>query len=309
VAEHRALKLAFKLVVSAALVAFLVYKVEWHSVVQALVRIDAWLFVFSTLTGVCGVLTLAGKYAVLTRGTVVERSVWTMFRINFITRFYALFLPSALGTEAVRWLKVTGGRTGRSLFLASTVFERSSFVVFLMATGLAPIFLYPPDSEVGRFMSSVVPVVLAALVGGIVVMSYLIFRPLQGITARLVGKGRLGEFVEKFSLSERPASVYAKVFLLGALWHGLYVLRMYLLVLAMGIPLGAWEAAWMGSLVLMLQTLPLSFSGIGVREGAYAYLFTLMGLGPELGVLLGLLFFSQMLLYALTGGALELSGR
>ena len=61
----------------------------------------------------------------------------------------------------------------------------------------------------------------------------------------------------------------------------------------------------MGSLVLLLQMLPLSFAGIGIREGAYAYLFSLYGLAPEAGVLIGLLFFSQMLILAGLGGVLQ----
>ena len=62
----------------------------------------------------------------------------------------------------------------------------------------------------------------------------------------------------------------------------------------------------MGSLVLLLQTIPVSFAGIGVREGAYAYLFTVFGLAPEKGVLIGIVFFSQMLILAGIGGLLEL---
>ena len=65
----------------------------------------------------------------------------------------------------------------------------------------------------------------------------------------------------------------------------------------------------MGSLVLLLQTLPLSLAGIGLREGAYAYLFRLYKLPPENGVLIGVLFFSQMLKMAAGGGGFELMER
>ena len=73
-----------------------------------------------------------------------------------------------------------------------------------------------------------------------------------------------------------------------------------------GLPLNLIDIVWMGSLVLMLQTLPISFAGIGLREGAYAYLFMLYDLPPEKGVLIGLLFLSQMLIMAFVGGIFEL---
>ena len=53
--------------------------------------------------------------------------------------------------------------------------------------------------------------------------------------------------------------------------------------------------------------LPVSFSGLGVREASYAFFFDLMGLGPETGVALGMLFFIQMLLMAFIGGILEIA--
>ena len=66
------------------------------------------------------------------------------------------------------------------------------------------------------------------------------------------------------------------------------------------------DVTWMGSLVLLLQVLPVSFAGIGVREGAYAYLFTLFDMAPEKGILIGVLFFTQMLVFAIIGALLTL---
>ena len=74
----------------------------------------------------------------------------------------------------------------------------------------------------------------------------------------------------------------------------------------MGLFLGIAEAAWMGSLVLLLQVLPISFAGLGVREGAYAYLFPLFGLSAEKGFLMGVLFFIHILIFAVIGAVLNL---
>jgi hypothetical protein len=78
---------------------------------------------------------------------------------------------------------------------------------------------------------------------------------------------------------------------------------------AASLPLTLVDVAWMGSLVLLLQTLPISFAGIGLREGAYAYLFSLYRLPPEKGILIGVLFFSQMLIMASVGGIFEFLDR
>ena len=100
------------------------------------------------------------------------------------------------------------------------------------------------------------------------------------------------------------APIFASILLLSIIWQISFICRLLILIKAASVPLGVMDITWIGSLVLLLQTIPISFAGIGLREGAYAYLFTLLGLPPEKGVLIGILFFSQMLIIASVGGVL-----
>jgi uncharacterized membrane protein YbhN (UPF0104 family) len=97
------------------------------------------------------------------------------------------------------------------------------------------------------------------------------------------------------------------MFSLSLIWQIFFLGRLYVLFKAFALPLGFMDVAWMGSLVMLLQILPISFAGLGVREGAYAYLFTLFHLPPEKGMLIGILFFAQMLIFAGMGAFLELT--
>jgi uncharacterized membrane protein YbhN (UPF0104 family) len=93
---------------------------------------------------------------------------------------------------------------------------------------------------------------------------------------------------------------------LSLIWQIFFICRLWILIRATSVPLSFMDITWIGSLVLLPQTIPISFAGIGLREGAYAYLFTLFNLPPEKGVLIGILFFSQMLIIAFVGGICEL---
>jgi uncharacterized membrane protein YbhN (UPF0104 family) len=88
--------------------------------------------------------------------------------------------------------------------------------------------------------------------------------------------------------------------------HIFFLCRLFALVKSADLPLSFLDVSWMGSLVLLLQVLPISFAGIGMREGGYAYLFTAFKLPPEKGVLIGILLFSQMLIIAIIGGICDL---
>lgn len=87
--------------------------------------------------------------------------------------------------------------------------------------------------------------------------------------------------------------------------QSIVVLRLFFLFLAVGLTLPWQTTLWAGSLIVFLQSLPITLSGIGLRESAFAYTAELYGHEPELGVAVGLLLFSQIILSAVIGGVLE----
>ena len=55
-------------------------------------------------------------------------------------------------------------------------------------------------------------------------------------------------------------------------------------------------------IVNIMTMIPITFSGIGIREGAFVYFFGLKGIEPEPALALGLLFFSIQVATSLLGG-------
>jgi uncharacterized membrane protein YbhN (UPF0104 family) len=225
-----------------------------------------------------------------------------------------MFLPSAVGRELVRWVKVTRNQQGRASFAVAIVFERLTFVLVLLLCGSIPLFMYRSIPEITVLRMKLQPWLIAALVVTAVLLSFYVSTTVRSIaksTAENLFKRHsdrlnLVALVDSFTLHNMKAAAYAGVVGLSFVWQIFYIGRLFTLIKAAALPLNLIDIVWMGSLVLLLQTLPISFAGIGLREGAYAYLFTLYKLPPEKGVLVGILFFSQMLIMAFIGGIFEL---
>jgi hypothetical protein len=115
----------------------------------------------------------------------------------------------------------------------------------------------------------------------------------------------LTSILKNFSLNNPTFSLLALILGLSLAGHIFFLCRLFVLVQSADLPLSFLDVSWMGSLVLLLQVLPISFAGIGIREGGYAYLFTVFELPPEKGVLIGILLFSQMLIFAIIGGIFD----
>ena len=314
---NKKLKLIFRIGISLIFGGYLAYKVDWSLLATALKEVDVFLFLGSTLLIVPSVLTIACKYYLLIRRTAISHSVPSLARINLISRFYALFLPSAVGREAVRWYKVTGNRRGRAFFLAAIAFERLTFLLILLLFGLIPLYFHSLHSEIGALRGQILPAILASLLLVSIGIAYYLVPHVNSFLNSIIDRTfasrwkhlDISSVLSNVALGKPRMSAYAYVLGLGVFWQIVFVGRVFVLFKSISVPLGFLDVAWMASLVLLLQTLPISFSGIGVREGAYAYLFTVFDLPPEKGVLIGILFFSQMLLVSGIGGFLELTER
>jgi uncharacterized membrane protein YbhN (UPF0104 family) len=249
----------------------------------------------------------------LIKNTSIGLSIPSLIKINLISRFYALFIPTAMGREAVRWYKVTKNQSGRLLFLASTIFERSLFILVLILFGTIPLFFYSLNAEIVSLRIKILPILILSLIIICSCIVYFIvpnFRYFFNFIIIRISQKRFkniefNAFKDNFALREQSYCLYFHVFILGIIWQVVFIIRLFALFKAAALPLTFIDVTWMGSLVLLLQVLPISFAGIGMREGAYAYLFTLFNLPPEKGVLIGILFFSQMLILAGIGGLLE----
>jgi len=308
------LRLVLQLGVSCLFAGYLIFKVDWFRILSALEKVDLRLYLISTLLVIISSFFLACKYYLLIKGSSLERSIPFLVKINLISRFYALFLPSVVGPDAVRWYKVTRNGNGRIFFLASTVFERLTFLLLALLCGLLPLFFCSSNPEIVLLRERILPIILAALFFVCAFIACFVYPALgsflrSAVTHILPSHGKWKDavlFLEGFSIKKgNIGSLVSYVFLFGFLWQVFFLFRMFILFKATALPFGFIDVAWMGSLVLLLQVLPVSCAGIGVREGAYAYLFTMFGLAYEKGVLIGILFFSQMLIFSGIGGLLE----
>lgn len=308
------LKIALKIGVSCLFVGYLLFKVDLAVLTSAVKKIDISSYLLSTLVAVLSSFFIAAKYYILIKNSPIRHSMFSLLKINFISRFYALFLPSAVGREITRWIKVTRNQENRLAFVAPIIFERLTFLLVLILCGSVPLLTYGPTAEIIALRARLLPWVILALVIIAALLSFYASSGARSLAKSIAGrlfapfsaKIRLTSLIESFSLKNMSTAQYASILSLSLIWQVFYIGRLFTLIKAAALPLNLIDIIWMGSLVLLLQTLPISFAGIGLREGAYAFLFSRFGLPPEDGVLIGILFFSQMLLMAFIGGIFEL---
>jgi len=298
-------KYFIRLLVSILFIMYCSFKVDWGIIVQSFGEVAIAPYGVSTFFGIICTLFLAFKYSLFIKDTRLELPITRLLIINYISRFYALLIPTALGPEAVRWYKVTDNKAGRSFFLASIMVERIFFLLILLLFGTIPLFFYSDINQIIILRQKIAPILIFAYAIFFIMLIYFLLPSIQVCIKRNLKKyikikqgSKADQFLENFSLKNLSFSLIIWLIIYSLLWQLFFIGRVYFLFITMNLQLNLIDVAWMGSIVLLLQVLPISFAGLGIREGAFAYLFTLFGLIPEKGFLLGILFFSQMLIFA-----------
>jgi hypothetical protein len=70
------------------------------------------------------------------------------------------------------------------------------------------------------------------------------------------------------------------------------------------LPIGLWDLSVIVPVSFLVQMLPVSMNGFGVREAAFSFYFTNLGLSIESAVLLPLVATALIIAFSLSGAAL-----
>jgi len=223
----------------------------------------------------------------------------TYLGFYYVGMFFNLFLPTGIGGDLFKVHFLSREEGKRFLALFTVVGDRLFGLMAMLLLGGTAIALGPkllPNPFAGFLTFS-----------GLLVLTGLAGLPfLQKAIRRLwprVSRHLEGLFI-LWRHPKRLLCVLGLSFALQALGMGAVAL------LGVGIdidlPLTFYFAVL--PLVGIITLIPVSFNGIGVREGAFVYFFGLKGIQPEPALGLGLLFFSLQVALSLVGGIAYAAG-
>ena len=307
--------LAVKLGVSGALLALLFSRVDvaklWANARQAS---PAWILValaLYTLTTVASVW----RWSLLLDAQDVPVPFHTLFGSFSVALFFNNFLPSNIGGDVVRIADTA--KIARSKTLAATVVLADRIMGMMALILVAASGATFAAAAHGHGVLPIAPVWLWAalacgLAGGVPVLLFpslagLLLRPLLVIHPEWVG-GRIGTITNTLKRFRRHLGPVVTCFF-GAVFVQMATVAFHFAVAhALGIHISVFDIAVVVPMAGVVQMLPVSVNGFGVREAMFSFYFSRIGLPIEQAILLSLTATALVMLYSLTG-ALVLVGR
>jgi uncharacterized membrane protein YbhN (UPF0104 family) len=306
---RRRVLLSLRFVVSVALLSFLFTRVDARAVWASAHRASpAWLLAALSLY-FANVLASVWRWHVLLEAQQVHIPRRTLLSSYLVAGFFNNFLPSNIGGDVVR-IRDTA-RPAQSKTLAATI------VLVDRGLGLMGLVLVAAvgATAVGLVQGHAPPIwptwlwagfLLGATIAGPAVLAPTgVGRLLQPLTR--VHPAWVGDRIDKLTgalarFRARPTALLACF--AGAVGVQAILVGFYAAVVrSLDIHVTGWDLAVLVPVSFVLQMLPLSVNGFGVREATFAFYFNQLGLPVQSAIVVSLMGTALMMLFSLTGAA------
>ncbi len=296
----------FRILVTAALLLWILLSLEPEKIRHTLVGLDkgriAGLLLLHWITQVI----TAQRWRVIATSMSMAGSYGAFLRMHLAGMFFSIGLPSLVGGDAIK-AYAASRRASRpfSFGVASVLQDRAVGLIVLLAYGTAAVLLNP---LAWRGVPLLLVYLALWLVGSALFCLVFLSERLAGLwldslnlAAARVGLQKLTEFHQALTGINLSAGGLAQVLLLSLCNSALVILIVHQICSAARIPVALGGVAVLVPLIDVLTMIPISISGVGIREWCYVQLLPLLAVPSEAALGVALIASSLLILRNLSG--------
>lgn len=264
----------------------------------------AWLIAALVLT-VGGIALSAVRWGAVLEALEVRAPFRRLLTLYLAGQFMSNILPSTIGGDALRVGRLSRETGDSPTVFASVVLERLTGWIVLPVITLAGLVINPGLRDLGRASMLAASVAIGTLVLLVVVL--LLTARGAGDEAHLASVVGWRRFTGAVRLGirrlVRQPSAIVRILVTGFAYQLLMIASALTAARALNLPAGAGPTALLAFVpaVLIAQVLPISISGLGVREGLFVLFLNPLGIPRSQAIALGLLLYLLMLVASLLG--------
>jgi uncharacterized membrane protein YbhN (UPF0104 family) len=259
------------------------------------------------------ILTSAWRWGLLLRAQGLVFPFRKLTSSFLVATFFNNFLPSNIGGDVIRIADTAPAAGSKTLATTVVLIDRGIGLLGLVLMAAIGATIGPRFGEAGGaagagvlWLGFVVATAIATVALLFPTMFTRLLHPLRLLHAEWVDErlARLTLALSRFR--EAPAA-------LGGCFAGAVVVQTVLVAFylaiahSMHIPIGFAELAVIVPVTFIVQMVPLSMNGFGIREATFGFYFTRLGLPLESALLVSFMGAALIMLFSLSGGLVYLS--
>ena len=286
---------------------FILRRVDTSAILATLSQSDARYLPLMMALAFFDRYLMAYKWAMLLRAQGAPISNAEAFRIYIASTFIGTFLPVGIGADIFKLTRTTLGGRRLDTVTASIIMERVLGLLSVMVLAIAALAILVLRHEqqfqqLFAFMCLLLFVFLAILVVTLKVNTFgLLHRYVRRVQRYKIARIMRDIRVE-YQLLGQNKTVLTRFFLLSIFEHGVISFINFLGGQALDLAVGPVYFFAIIPVSSLLRNMPISISAIGVQEGVYIMLFSLVGLSATQSLSFSFFMRITSLLLLLLGG-------
>lgn len=315
ISDHKQLisRLA-RLGISVGLLIYVFLTVDLRNLFLSIIDVDLWLLGVGILLVWLSWSAMAARWHILLWALGWQLRLVDTWIITQTSQFYSLFLPGQVGGEISRWAKVvTQVKQSGTDVAVSIVMDRLVGLSAQILIGSLALVLYK-----GSTLNLTVKLIVWGLalgnlvlwIGILIGLDRALPAPVQNLLAQLADRiGLLERTLTAIKSYQGKSTTIGASTIVAMIGHGLSALNKVVIAAALHLSIPPLELVLVYIVVSILVMIPVTISGMGLREASYIGLLNEFGHTGDSVTAIPLISFALVVFSALTlGGTLELIG-
>jgi len=293
-----------KFLVSGSILYFLFHNMDLQLFFHDLKRVNPYVILFVAVFFICLQAVSAFRWSIILHKDVDVR-YRKLLAIYFIGMFFNNFLPTMVGGDIIKGLYLYRESKKGGVSVASIFMDRySGFSALIIITTIAFITGY------SLIKDTTLPGFLIFLIGGYTAASLIIWvGPFHSWAMRILAK------IHFYGINHKVDALYTtlmgykghkdilvKILLISFVVQTGVIVGYYILAQSLGIDVKLAYFFFFIPLATVITMVPITVGGLGIREGAFVYLFTMVGATKTQAISLSLIWYAVMVVVSMIGG-------
>lgn len=295
------------------LMTLLVKKVDFSQVWLILSEVSFSHLALTLIVYIVARYLLALQMATAFRFLHQKIAISKLFKIQLIMSFYSIVLPGELMAGGIGWYKVTQLNEKAVESAALIIYVRIVNILVLLILGMMGI-VFDPQPDTIPLRTIIFALLIFLSVATLPFFSAKINSWFQKILLSLTHQNtwpqiiahKIIHFLQTINaLNRMPLSVLLPLITLAILVEVLHTITHYLMALAVGINLPFLVLVWIRAAITLLQMLPISFAGLGIREVSLLWFLQHYSVPNAQALSFSLVIFAYLVVTGMLGGLVE----
>lgn len=296
-----------KFILSILFIIILFYNTDTRKLYSTVQNSNLSIYILAIFFAFLNFFITTYRWKILIRRFEKNTSFLDLFRYICLSFFYNFFIPGGFAGDLIRGYKCKGINLKSSQGIASVFIDRLMGLAAFTTFSLIGVFF-----TYNMLVDKKILVYLLMVLTIFILFAFFLFnrnfikkfKSIASFHTKLFSKLKeLYDFVYSYK-DNKGILLYAFITSLGAGMCNIFVF--YLIGVSIGGSVSFVYFVFFIPIIIIVSYLPISYSGLGVREASFVLLFTHVGLAANQALAISLMYFSLLMILGIFGGVIYL---